>query len=187
MKLVSRHGWRRQKNNKGQVRALVPVEWVATEWVAAEDTKEPNSTADMSRAIRPFDSAIATLRVQLVRETDRIETAERARTVLTVQLAQAEAGLLAARKRGRAVAIPACAPATRRPFARSWRAVTPPGSIASWDSSADRAADAPGAALGDAVRVLNQRPGIHLDGRAAAPHGVLLQLCPPPDRIQAVR
>src|ERR1700744_479834 len=27
MKLVSRHGWRRQKNNKGQVRALVPLAW----------------------------------------------------------------------------------------------------------------------------------------------------------------
>jgi hypothetical protein len=102
MKLVSRHGWRRQKNNKGQVRALVPVEWVATEWVAAEDTKEPNSTADMSRAIRAFDSAIATLREQLVRETGRTEAAERVRTALTVQLAQAEAGRAAERFRAEA-------------------------------------------------------------------------------------
>jgi hypothetical protein len=70
MKLVSRHGWRRQKNNKGHVRALVPVAWVG---VAADDTREPNTAADMSRAIRAFDSAIATLREQLVRETGRTE------------------------------------------------------------------------------------------------------------------
>jgi hypothetical protein len=87
MKLVSRHGWRRQKNNKGQIRALVPLAWVA-----GDDAREPNSTADMSRAIRAFDSAIATLREQLMRETGRTEAAERARTVMTVQLAQAEAG-----------------------------------------------------------------------------------------------
>jgi hypothetical protein len=97
MRLVSRHGWRRQKNNKGQVRALVPVGWVA-----ADDTKEPNSTADMSRAIRAFDAAIATLREQLVRETGRTEAAERARTALTVQLAQAEAGRTAERFRAEA-------------------------------------------------------------------------------------
>jgi hypothetical protein len=87
MKLVSRHGWRRQKNNKGQIRALVPLAWVG-----GDDAREPNNTADMSRAIRAFDSAIATLREQLVRETGRTEAAERARTALMVQLAQAEAG-----------------------------------------------------------------------------------------------
>ncbi|MEA2727140.1 MAG: hypothetical protein QOF70_1615 [Acetobacteraceae bacterium] len=97
MKLVSQHGLRRQKNNKGQVRALVPVAWVR-----AEDTKEPNSAADMSRAIRAFDSAIATLREQLVRETGRTEAAERARTALTVRLAQAEAGQAAERSRAAA-------------------------------------------------------------------------------------
>jgi hypothetical protein len=97
MKLVSRHGWRRQKNNKGQVRALVPVAWVAD-----ADTREPNSAADMSRAIRAFDSAIATLHQQLVRETGRTEAAERARTALTVQLAQAEAGRAAERSRAEA-------------------------------------------------------------------------------------
>src|SRR5208337_3347318 len=99
MKLVSRHGWRRQKNNKGHVRALVPVAWVG---VAADDTREPNTAADMSRAIRAFDSAIATLREQLVRETGRTEAAERARTALTVQLAQAEAGRAAERYRAEA-------------------------------------------------------------------------------------
>jgi hypothetical protein len=97
MKLVSRHGWRRQKNNRGHVRALVPVAWVA-----ADDTREPNTAADMSRAIRAFDSAIATLREQLVRETGRTEAAERARTALTVQLAQAEAGRAAERYRAEA-------------------------------------------------------------------------------------
>ena len=99
MKLVSRHGWRRQKNNKGHVRALVPVAWVG---VAADDTREPNTAADMSRAIRAFDTAIATLREQLVRETGRTEAAERARTALTVQLAQAEAGRAAERSRAEA-------------------------------------------------------------------------------------
>jgi hypothetical protein len=97
MKLASRHGWRRQKNNKGQVRALVPVAWVAD-----VDTREPNSAADMSRAIRAFDSAIATLRQQLERETGRTEAAERARTALTVQLAQAEAGRAVERSRAEA-------------------------------------------------------------------------------------
>jgi hypothetical protein len=97
MKLVSRHGWRRQKNNKGQIRALVPLAWVA-----GDDAREPNSPADMSRAIRAFDSAIATLREQLVRETGRTEAAERARTAMTVQLAQAEAGRAAERLRAEA-------------------------------------------------------------------------------------
>jgi hypothetical protein len=97
MKLVSRHGWRRQKNNKGQVRALVPLAWVAD-----ANTREPNSAADMSRAIRAFDSAIATLGQQLVREAGRTEAAERARTALTVQLAQAEAGRAAERSRAEA-------------------------------------------------------------------------------------
>ena len=97
MKLVSRHGWRRQKNNKGQIRALVPLAWVG-----GDDAREPNNTADMSRAIRAFDSAIATLREQLVRETGRTEAAERARTALTVQLAQAEAGRAAERSRAEA-------------------------------------------------------------------------------------
>jgi hypothetical protein len=97
MKLVSRHGWRRQKNNKGQVRALVPVAWVTD-----ADTREPSNAADMSRAIRAFDSAIATLRQQLVRETGRTEAAERARTALMVQLAQAEAGRAAERSRAEA-------------------------------------------------------------------------------------
>jgi hypothetical protein len=97
MRLVSRHGWRRQKNNKGQVRALVPVSWVAADY-----TREPNSAADMSRAIKAVDSAIGTLREQLVRETARTEAAERARTALTVQLAQAEAGRAAERSRAEA-------------------------------------------------------------------------------------
>jgi hypothetical protein len=97
MKLVSRHAWRRQKNNKGQVRVLVPLAWVAD-----ADTREPNSGADMSRAIRAFDSAIATLHQQLVRETGRTEAAERARTALTVQLAQAEAGRAVERSRAEA-------------------------------------------------------------------------------------
>jgi hypothetical protein len=97
MKLVNRHGWRRQKNNKGQVRALVPIEYVA-----ADDTKEPNGTADMSRAIRAFDSAIGTLREQLAREIGRTEATERARAALTVQLAQAEAGRAAERFRAEA-------------------------------------------------------------------------------------
>ena len=73
-----------------------------------------------------------------------------------------KAGLLAAANAAASAAIPACARAIRRPSAKSRRSATPPGSMASWRSStlaADRAADAPGPALGRCRRVLNQRPG----------------------------
>jgi hypothetical protein len=80
IKLVRRHGWRRQKDNEGHVRALVPVIWAT-----ADDARESDSTAgrtkditaDMSRAISALYTAVTAFREQLGHERARAEAAER--------------------------------------------------------------------------------------------------------------
>jgi hypothetical protein len=106
IKLVRRHGWRRQKDNAGRVRALVPVAWAT-----ASDAGKRDSTADdmagnpkdstgdhLSRAISVLDAAVATLREQLARENGRVdeekaraEAAEVGREAERTARAQAEA------------------------------------------------------------------------------------------------
>jgi hypothetical protein len=58
IKLVRRHGWRRQRDNKGNVLALVPLPWAqdteGTERGNPPDSPQysaPDITADISRVI----------------------------------------------------------------------------------------------------------------------------------------
>jgi hypothetical protein len=61
IKLIRRHHWRRQRDNEGRVRALVPAAW-ATPETPVERDREPDSTADISRAISALQDALVTLR-----------------------------------------------------------------------------------------------------------------------------
>jgi hypothetical protein len=77
IKLVRRHGWRRQADNEGHVRALVPANWAtADEDSAAEGAQDRQ--ADLSSAISTFGEAVSTLREQLSQERERTN-AERGR------------------------------------------------------------------------------------------------------------
>ena len=60
IRLVVRRGWRRQKDNQGTMRALVPVQW-----------SEPAPGTDISQALLALEATMAALR-------DRAEAAERA-------------------------------------------------------------------------------------------------------------
>jgi hypothetical protein len=59
IRLVVRRGWRRQMDNQGIMRALVPVQWA-----------EPAPGKDISQAIQALEASMAALR-------ERVETAER--------------------------------------------------------------------------------------------------------------
>ena len=67
IKLVRRHGWRRQRDNQGHVRALVPLTWAER-----EGDGEPDSPPDVSTdtgiaagALAALETAVMTLREQL--------------------------------------------------------------------------------------------------------------------------
>jgi hypothetical protein len=60
IRLVVRRGWRRQKDNQGVMRALVPVQWT-----------EPAPGKDISQAIQALEASMTALR-------ERAEAAERA-------------------------------------------------------------------------------------------------------------
>ena len=71
IKLVRRHGWRRQRDNKGNVLALVPLPWAQDTGDAERDNppdslrySTPDSTADISHAISSLEAAIAALRTR---------------------------------------------------------------------------------------------------------------------------
>ena len=67
--LVRRHRWRRQPDNQGTVRALVPTDWQL----------KPDSPAEMSGAIEGLREAISAVRDQLERERSRADRAEEGR------------------------------------------------------------------------------------------------------------
>jgi hypothetical protein len=95
IKLVRRHGWRRQRDNQGHVRALVP-----TAWLTPEETGEPDSTgespadrtADISRTINVLQAAVASL-------TERAQVAERRADQAGARADRAEQGRTRAEER----------------------------------------------------------------------------------------
>jgi chromosome segregation ATPase len=64
LKLALRHKWRKQTDNRGTVRVLVPTDW------AAPADKRAAAGAEMSTAITALEAAIAALREQA--QTDKI-------------------------------------------------------------------------------------------------------------------
>jgi hypothetical protein len=81
IKLVRRHGWRRQRDNEGHVRALVPGTWATGEQDSTADCpgyRPAASTGDASRALGLAEAALTTLREQL-ETAQRLAVTERAR------------------------------------------------------------------------------------------------------------
>ena len=93
IKLVRRHGWRRQPGNEGHVRALVPTTWaVGGEGSADSPADSPrDSPPDTSHAINALEAANAALQERARAADARAERAE-AEIDRTVAELQAERG-----------------------------------------------------------------------------------------------
>jgi hypothetical protein len=111
VKLVTRHRWRRQKDNRGVLRILVPAEWAVSRDKGTDEAADKGTDTgtdegtDIARAISALQEAVATLREQLANANERADhaetgrDAERARAdaladrvhVMQVELAKAEA------------------------------------------------------------------------------------------------
>jgi hypothetical protein len=101
IKLVRRHGWRRQRDNQGHVRALVPLTW-AQDDRDGEGDNLGDSTADnppdnglMAGALAALEDAVAGLRGQLDVANARVDEesarADRADAALTGERVRADA------------------------------------------------------------------------------------------------
>jgi len=116
-KLVLRRKWRRQKDNQGVLRILVPSEWAdPSQDKSVDDTVD--SPPDMSQAISALEQAVAAaserekqLRTERDAERARADAAEQEREEARVRAAAAEAEAKGLRE--------ALAEA-RRPFWRRW-------------------------------------------------------------------
>ena len=67
IKLVRRHGWRRQRDNRGNVIALVPLTWARDTVEQGGDSprdNRPDDTADSSQSTILLEAAISALREQ---------------------------------------------------------------------------------------------------------------------------
>src|SRR5690242_11196561 len=76
IKLIRRHGWRRQRDNRGHVRALVPLPWAESEGEREPDStpyRAPDNLGDRE-AYRPPDTAA--FEAALTAATERAERAE---------------------------------------------------------------------------------------------------------------
>ena len=113
VKLVSKHGWRRQRDNHNVLRILVPVEWTmprgrgmpkATDAAMPQGMPEGMAQGtDFTHAINAFDAALTALREQLERsEAGRAEERTQA-DALRVQLDAAKVEAEATRDRLRFV------------------------------------------------------------------------------------
>ena len=123
--LVRRHGWRRQRDNRGRVIALVPQTWATHEPDGRSDDQpdRPDNPPDSQGYLAAFetalaaireakDSEIATLRQQIERLTGQAD-ADRARADevrdrldgLTTKLADAQAKLGAAQEQAEVAQI----------------------------------------------------------------------------------
>jgi hypothetical protein len=104
IKLVRRHGWRRQRDNQGHVRALVPLTWAQDDQDGAGDNLKdstPDNSADtglLARGFAALEDVVAGLRGQLDAANARADEAhKRADAVLALaeqtlgQLAEANA------------------------------------------------------------------------------------------------
>jgi hypothetical protein len=59
-KLVRRHNWRRQRDNRGHVRAFVPFDWAKAESDSLPDNSS-DGLADICHAIRVLEDAVSPL------------------------------------------------------------------------------------------------------------------------------
>ena len=77
-KLVRRHKWRRQTDNQGSVRILVPAEALDSPAVSPMDIPDGPSVSpmDISAVIKPLETAIIALREQLESAENQLDRAE---------------------------------------------------------------------------------------------------------------
>jgi hypothetical protein len=95
-RLVRRHGWRRQRDNQGRVRALVPPEALDKPSAGPDGSSDSPSAGPeaLTAAIAPV---VTLLREQLDHERGRADRAEAARDNLQTRLEAAQVELSAAR------------------------------------------------------------------------------------------
>jgi chromosome segregation ATPase len=100
-RLTFRRRWRRQKDNHGTVRVLVPREWHELSRYTDRDASRDGSgdesrdaSRDMSRIIKPLEDAIELLREQLEQVNRQVQVADAARDrfdqALTAERARAD-------------------------------------------------------------------------------------------------
>jgi hypothetical protein len=77
-RLVRRNGWRRQRDNRGHVLALVPAEALDLPGASPEGRQRasPGQPPDMAHAIGALESAVTALREQLTAANERAAAAE---------------------------------------------------------------------------------------------------------------
>jgi hypothetical protein len=110
VKLVLKHGWRRQRDNRNVLRILVPVEWTLPRGRGMPKTTDPAMPqgmpegvpqgTDFTRAINVLEAALGTLREQLERAEQgrdgaiaRADRAESATSELRDRLGLSQAAL----------------------------------------------------------------------------------------------
>ena len=82
IKLALRHHWRKQKDNRGTVRCLVPPEWSTPKRDKGADARADvgaDARADISGVVSAFEAAIGSLTARAEHAESRADTAERGR------------------------------------------------------------------------------------------------------------
>jgi len=107
IKLIRRHGWRRQRDNKGHVRALVPLPWLEGNEQQEPDTQPDNlgdreaySPAEipgLSRVISAFEAAVTSITLLAENTEKRADRAEIRAESAESRVNQAELDLSAER------------------------------------------------------------------------------------------
>src|SRR6185436_15493331 len=82
-RLTFRRRWRRQKDNRGTVRVLVPHEWHEVSQDASRDVSS-DASRDLSRDIGPLEEVAAVLREQILLANQQIEQANKRADVAVV-------------------------------------------------------------------------------------------------------
>jgi hypothetical protein len=103
IKLALRNGWRKQRDNRGTLRCLVPAAFIGLTQGGRADTRadarmvsRADDGADLSAAIITLRDAVTMLGDQLSHERMRADTAQAERDDLRARLADAQAALAAA-------------------------------------------------------------------------------------------
>jgi hypothetical protein len=101
--LIRRHGWRRQTDNQGRVKALVPLIWIEREpedqsgGETVDQSDRQTDTRLMARGLAALEDAVAGLRAQLERADRRGDDERQRADDLRAQIEVLTAELLTAK------------------------------------------------------------------------------------------
>jgi hypothetical protein len=101
IKLALRHRWRKQRDNRGTVRCLVPIEFIGPQASIGADAgavSRAEPRADLSAAIATLQAALTLLGDQLSHERTRADAAVAERDDLHAKLADGRAEIAALRE-----------------------------------------------------------------------------------------